>query len=366
MGTILRSIIGRCFAALSLTMILIGSAMAQDQTAEVHAVTIVAPPFVMKSGDQLTGFTIDLWNEIAARLKLKTSYQVAPDLSAVLDAMRTKTADVVVAPVFYTTERDAVYDFSYPTLEAGLQVMVRGTGGNAEPTPLKDVLHLLFSRSAVIWLAVGLIIILIPAHAIWLLDRGSEDGVSPDRSYIPGIFHALVWATTALVSQVQLLPRQWLARVIGLLWMFAGVVFIALYTAQLTATLTTEQIRGVINGPDDLPGKQVATIEATTAVKYLSAIGAQIQGYQTEDELVGALLNQKADAVVTNAAILRYYAAHAGLGRVSLVGPEFNRQDIGFVFQLDSHLRRQVNHALIAMREDGTYQQIYEKWFGSE
>jgi polar amino acid transport system substrate-binding protein len=33
---------------------------------------------------------------------------------------------------------------------------------------------------------------------------------------------------------------------------------------------------------------------------------------------------------------------------------------------LNSPLRREVNHALISLREDGTYQQIYEKWFGGE
>jgi polar amino acid transport system substrate-binding protein len=255
---------------------------------------------------------------------------------------------------FYTSERDKSFDFSHPILEAGLQVLVRGAGQNAEATPLRDVLALLFSRSAVIWLGVGLIIILIPAHVVWLLDRGNEDGASPSKNYFPGIFHALVWATTALVSQVQLLPSQWLARVLGLLWMFAGVVFIALYTAQLTATLTVNQFQGIINGPADLPGKRVATIADSIAVKYLQRIGAQVQEYQTLDEMLAALLNQQADAVLFSAPSLRYFAAHDGMGLASVVGPEVDRQSIGFMFQLDSPLRRQVNHVLIALREDGT------------
>jgi polar amino acid transport system substrate-binding protein len=247
-----------------------------------------------------------------------------------------------------------------------MQVLVRGAGEDAGPTPLRDVLNLLFSRSAVIWLGVGLIIILIPAHLLWLLDRGGEDGVSPSRSYFPGILQAMVWSATALVSQVQQLPGYWLARVLGLLWMFAGVVFIALYTAQLTATLTTQQIRGAINGPSDLPGKRVATIAGSTAVPYLQGIGAQVQQFQTADDLLSALMDQKVDAVFANAPSLRYFASHDGAGRASVVGPEINRQDIGFVFQLNSPLRRKVNHELLAMREDGTYQRIYETWFGSE
>lgn len=353
-------------AVMLLAMMLSSPVRAQDQGTEVRALTIVAPPFVIKQGDELTGFCVDLWNEVATRLNLKTNFQVAPDVSTLFDWMQANDAAVLVGPVFYSTDRDKIFDFSHPVLEAGMQVLVRGAGEGDNATPLRDVLALLFSRSAVVWLGVGLIIILVPAHLIWLLDRGREDSVSSGRGYFPGILQALVWAATALVSQVQQLPGHWLARLFGLLWMFAGVVFIALYTAQLTATLTTQQIRGAINGPSDLPGKRVATIASGPAVNYLQEIGAQVQQFETPDGLYAALLDQKVDAVFGNAPALRYFAAHDGAGRASVVGPEINRQDIGFVFQLDSPLRRRVNHELLAMREDGTYQRIYEKWFGTE
>jgi polar amino acid transport system substrate-binding protein len=79
-----------------------------------------------------------------------------------------------------------------------------------------------------------------------------------------------------------------------------------------------------------------------------------------------ALLDNKVDAVLLGAASLRYCAAHEGKGRVKMVGPEFNRQDVGIVFQLDSPLRKPVNSALLALREDDTYQRLCDKWFGSK
>ena len=148
--------------------------------------------------------------------------------------------------------------------------------------------------------------------------------------------------------------------------MFVGVVIIALYTAQLTATLTVEQIRGAINGPGDLPGKRAAVLANSTAAKYLREIRAEVMEFQTADEMFAALLDKRADAVLWTAPVLRYYATHGGAGRAKVVGPEFNKQDMGFVFQLGSPLRRQVNSALIALHEDGAYQRIHEKWFGSE
>ena len=52
---------------------------------------------------------------------------------------------------------------------------------------------------------------------------------------------------------------RWLARIIGLLGVIAGVVFFALYTAQRTGTLRAEQIRCPIDGRGDSPSKRVAT-----------------------------------------------------------------------------------------------------------
>ena len=366
MRAFMSAVARRCGAALALAMILFTSALAQDQAPVVRAAAGVLPPFVMKQGDQLTGFSIDLWNEIAARLKWTTTYQVAPDVDALLGSLRTKSADVIVTGVFYSTERDQEFDFSYPIMESGLQVMVRDEGGGMVPTPLKDVFNLLFSSSALVWLGVAFVIVIVPAHLLWLLDRGNDEGASPSKGYFPGILHALTWATTALVSQVQTLPSQWLARVIGLLWMFAGVVFIALYTAELTATLTVEQIRGAINGPDDLPGKKVATIEQGVAANYLHGIKAEVQEFPTLEQMYQALLDGRVDAVLLSAPALRYYAAHDGAGRVKMVGPEFDRNDIGFLFPLNDPLHRRVSSAIVALREDGTYQKIYGKWFGSE
>lgn len=366
MRAFVSTVVRRGIAAFLLTAVVLTSAAAQNQVREIRAVTFLVSPFVMKEGDQLTGFCIDLWNEIAARLKLKTHFEVVPDATAQFISMRTGSADVVVAPIVYTADRDREFDFSYPVLEAGMQIMVRGYNEVDSPAPLKQFVDLLFSRWAAMWLGVALIIILIPGHVIWLLDRGSEGSVSPDRKYFPGIFHGLNWAATALVSQVMTLPRHWLARILGLVWMYAGVVFIALYTAQLTATLTTERIRGAINGLSDLPGKRVATITDSVSAQYLQTIGAQVQTFPTIGEMCSALVNREVDAVFFNAAVLRYYAAHEGKGRVSVVGPEVNRQELGFLFQLNSPLRKQVGGALIAMREDGTYRRIHDKWFGGE
>jgi polar amino acid transport system substrate-binding protein len=70
------------------------------------------------------------------------------------------------------------------------------------------------------------------------------------------------------------------------------------------------------------------------------------------------------DAVVLSAPVLLYYAAHEGKGRVKIVGSKFQSSPIAIMVRLDSPLRRTVDRTLIALRESGTHQQIYDKWFG--
>jgi len=328
-------------------------------------VTRVLPPLVVQQQGQLSGFSIDLWNKIAERLQMKTSYQVAPDVRALLEEVRSGKAEVGISAISITAAREKEFDFSQPMLNAGLQIMVRGKGQESGSNPLWDVLGLLFSKAILVWLGIALLLILVPAHLVWLLERGDKDGLVPTKNYIPGIFHAMFWAAGTLATQGEQMPRQWLARVIAVLWMFTGVVFVAFYTAQLAATLTVQQIQGTINGPDDLQGRRVATTGGSTAAAFLRELKAQVQEVTRIDEAFDALLNNDVDAVVFDAPVLQYYAANAK-GRVHMVGSLFRKEDYGIVFQPASPLRKQVNQALLALREDGTYQQLYDKWFASK
>jgi polar amino acid transport system substrate-binding protein len=341
---------------------------AQNATSELQVATFVIPPFVLKTGDQLTGFSIDIWEAVAARMKVKSSYTIAGDKNSGIALLQSKKADIGVSGIYYSTELDQVIDFTYPILNAGLRIMVRDQDADNEAQfrPLRDWFSLLFSRASALWLLAALLMALIPAHVVWLLDRANEDGVSPSRNYFPGIFHSLFWTITTVAAQAPTIPRQWIARMFAVIWMFAGVVFISLYTAQLTALLTIEQIHGAIHGPGDLPGKRVGTVSGSTSATYLRKIRANVEEFPSLDEMNRALLEKEVDAVVLHAPVLNYYAAHEGQGRVKLVGPEFEKRDIGFVVPLGSPLRKKVSKELLALYEDGTYDRIYAKWFGSE
>ena len=84
------------------------------------------------------------------------------------------------------------------------------------------------------------------------------------------------------------------------------------------------------------------------------------------EDMFKALLDKKVDALLLNAPALRYYESHDGRGLVEVVGPEFNKGQLGIAFPDGSPWRRRVNNALLTMHEDGTYQRIEDRWFGRE
>jgi len=281
-------------AVLLATVISVSPALTQTVPATLRVETFVAPPFVFEQDGKLTGFSIDLWEEVAVRLKTKSDYQVAPEVAAGFDALRSKKADLIVSAVLITPERDKEFDFSYAILEAGQQVMVRNTGDAVVPNPLLELLGLLLTKTTLLWLGIAVLFMLIPAHLIWLLERRYKDGIIPTEKYIPGISHAIHWSATTLLTQAEQAPRQPLARVVSFVWMFTGIVFVALYTAQLTANLTVHQIRGAINGPEDLPRKQVGTIKgASIPINYLRAHNTNVREFSQVGDMFQALLDRR-------------------------------------------------------------------------
>jgi len=144
-----RSIFRRFALVIVLALMTVWSAAAQtsSSTRQLRVAVMPIAPLVMQENGSLTGFNIDLWNAIAARLQLKTDYQVVPDLASLLESMRSKNADVLVSPIVITAGRDQVFDFSLPTMQAGFQILVRDTGEAAASDPLADLLILLFSKT---------------------------------------------------------------------------------------------------------------------------------------------------------------------------------------------------------------------------
>jgi len=206
-------------------------------------------------------------------------------------------------------------------------------------------------------------LILIPAHVMWLVERRRTAGIIEDPRYLPGIGKAIWWAAGTVGAQADEMPRGPLGRFFAVIMMFASVVFVAFFTAALTSTLTVQQLQGDIRGPDDLPGKRVATIAGSTAAEYLRKNRVGVTEVAKIEQAYLALDKGQVQAVVFDSPVLLYYVANEGEGKAQVVGPIFRKEDYGIAVADSSPLRKRINMALLSLRENGEYQSLYDKWF---
>ncbi len=335
---------------------------AQPQPKSLRAATRLVRPFVFEDGGNLTGFSVELWNEIAKQLNVKSEFIVKPTVKDLLDAVKSKDVDLAIAAISITAEREVELDFSQPMFDAGLQILTPMQTSRA--ALVKTILANLFSAAVLPYILGVAIILVVIAHLVWLLERRHPTGMLTHPQYYPGIFETCWWAASTLATQADQMPRAALARVVAVFWMFTSVVFIAYFTAAVTSSLTLQQLRGDINGPEDLPGKRVASVKGSTAEEFLRQRNIEIAEFAKVEDAFVALQANQIDAIVYDAPVLLYYAAHEGKGKAQTVGAIFRKENYGVAFPDKSPLRKRVNEVLLKLKENGTYDQLYNKWFG--
>ena len=325
--------------------------------------TRLVSPFVIEDKGELGGFSIELWKNIAQELKIESNFIKNGNVNELLNLVKSKQVDAGISAISVTSERERDFDFSQPIFDSGLQILVRSQGHQSSISRLFDSL---FTPEFLQLVGMMLLIILIPAHIVWLVERKHQGGFLENSNYFPGIFKTCWWAAATLATQAEEMPKGALGRIMAVIWMFISVVFIAYFTATVTTSLTVDRLQSNIKSPQDLVGKRVATIISSTSANYLSQQKIETKEFKQIDEAFNALNSSNVDAVVFDAPILLYYAAHDGKGMVQVVGNIFRKESYAIALPNGSPYRKPINNALLSLQENGKYQEIYDKWFSTK
>lgn len=337
------------------------SSLAAANQTTLQVATRVIPPFVIQQGTELSGFSIDLWRNLATEMGVKSEFQIYPNVTQLLAAVAAKKADLGIAAVSITAEREEEFDFSYPIFTGGLQIMVRDPRlGGVRINPLTRI----FTNTFLKLLGLALLMVIVVSHTVWLFERHHK-GSMVSKTYFPGIFEAAWWAATTLANQADQMPRGLVTRVLALLWMFTSILFVAYFTAAFTTELTVQQLQGDIKNIGDLSGRTVATTTGSTASEFLHQRNIKPLEFPTIDQVYESLLTRRVDAVVFDSGVLSYYATHDGKNKVQMVGDILQPENYGVVLPSGSSLRKEVNVALLKLKENGTYQTLYNQFFAS-
>ena len=339
--------------------------MSTPKATVLRVVTKRFEPFVIYQDKKYIGFSIELWEKIAEDLGLEYELYGVNTIAKLLDEVERGAADVAIAGISITSKREQVLDFSHAFFETGLQIMVREGSESVLKEVISKVFTVIFSRELFYGVTFFFIILIIASHIIWALERRHNPQFP--AHYPQGLWHSIWWAvvTVTTVGYGDKTPKGAIGRLFGVVWILAGYFVFAYFTASVTTTAAVQELHGIIDGPQDLFGKKVATVKKSTAAEYLSGQGIPVVRVENIDKAYPLLESGKVDAIVYDAPVLQHHASKSGRGKVKVVGLLFQEQNYGIALQVQSPYREKINIALLKLIESGAYQEICDKWFGS-
>ena len=328
-----------------------------DRAPEQQATTLrvgIKPlePFVVRVGDRYSGFSIELWDEIARRNNWTTSYVWYDTLPPLLDDVSGSKVDVGIAGISINKEREARMDFSYPMFNAGLQVLAQQRTERSWLGPLRGL-----ASVAIVEYLVGLLLaIFLAGNIVWLFNRGQR--------YLHGMGNGMFRAAAIGLAGEMGEPPHSVARIGAVLWYVIGICFVSLFTASMTTELTVQQINGNIGGVRDLVDKRVVTVSGSTAAQYLTDRRIDFDLADTAEDAFARMNDGRADAMVFDAPVLQHYVQETDSDRLAVVGSVFQREDYGIALPRGSNNRKAINSTILEMLADGSYDRITEHYFG--
>ncbi|MBL4768387.1 MAG: transporter substrate-binding domain-containing protein [Rhodobacteraceae bacterium] len=345
---------------LAFTISLICGLWVQCLAAQTFTVsTVTRPPFSFVENGVDTGFSIELLGMIADTLEWDLEINRVDLFATMLSSVVSSDVDLAIANISITASREAIMDYSQPIFEAGLQIMVPSDGMKTPP-----LLKALLSTDLLAAIAIAFVLLMGGGMMMWWFERRAQPYF--DRPAAEAWFPSFWWALNLVVNGgfEERVPRTVFGRLFGVLLVVSSLFVVSIFVAKITAAMTVAALNGTVNSVNDLHRQRVATIENSTAAQYLTRRDIVFRAYPGLEPMLRDFEAGKIEAVVFDAPILSYYATHEGINFASMAGSVFRRENYGIIFPTGSPLVEDVNLALLSLRENGAYDELYTRWFG--
>lgn len=138
------------------------------------------------------------------------------------------------------------------------------------------------------------------------------------------------------------------------------------YTSGLTIVVPKDNTD--INGFADLKGKKIAVQIGTTSMEEAQKIeGAEVKALNSSADTFMELKAGNVDAVINDLPVNDYYIVKTKATDVKRLDDKLTSEEYGFAMKKGNiELKQKVDAALKTLKENGEYDKIYEKWFGTK
>lgn len=354
MSNVLRNLAGLvmiCFA-------LVGSARAQT-AAPLTFATVHRPPFAIFHETGVEGFSIDLMQAIASDLDKPLHFLKQPAFGDMLDGVRRAQVDGAIANISITASREIEMDFSQPIFESGLQILLPAEAGSVRR--LGSVL----AQEILVLGLLALALLFGGGFLMWLFERRHQAYF--DRPMREAMFPSFWWALNLVVNGgfEERMPMSRMGRIFAVFLVISSLFVVSIFVATITAAVTVDAIQSNVDSVNDLEGRQVATVAGSTSAEFLSRRDIAFRDFPDPEVMLRAFERGEVDAVVFDGPILAYYVMGRGKRHARLIDRVYRPENYGIALPTGSAIREEIDQALLRLREDGTYDDLVDRWFGT-
>ena len=319
-----------------------------------------APPFAMRNKQgEWEGISIELWKEIAKDLNLKYKFK-EQNLTAMLNGVEEGSSNVAIAAITVTLEREKRFDFSHCYYTTGLTIATTKQNQSGWVTLVKAF----FSYEMLTIIAYLATLLFIVGTITWLVER-KKNKENFHNDPIKGIASGIWWAavTMTTVGYGDMTPKTLVGRLIALFWMFASLLLVSSIIAGVTSVLTMANLKQhKVTTEADLTKVRVASVKDSVSDLYLKDKNVYPIYFKTVQEALVALEQKRVDAVVYDAALLKYLIKKDYPKSLTVTKNIFKPQNYAIALETNSSLKEPINRALLKVTNSSEWIDIKHKY----
>ncbi|WP_372886994.1 transporter substrate-binding domain-containing protein [Shimia sp.] len=349
----------RNLAVLALSYCAVVTGAQAQSAAPLNFATVHRPPFAIFHDDGVDGFSIDLMQAIAKDLGRPVEFAKQESFGDMLNTVRNAELDGAIANISITAAREIEMDFSQPIFESGLQILLPAEAGSVQR--LGGVL----AREILVLGALALALLFGGGFLMWLFERRHQ--VYFDRPMREAMFPSFWWALNLVVNGgfEERMPMSRMGRIFAVFLVISSLFVVSIFVATITAAVTVDAIQSNVDSVNDLEGRQVATVAGSTSAEFLARRDIGFRDFPDPEAMLRAFERGEIDAVVFDGPILAFYAMGRGKRHARLIDRVYRPENYGIALPTGSAIREEIDQSLLRLREDGTYDDLVDRWFGA-
>ncbi|KAM0869507.1 hypothetical protein ACQ4PT_040630 [Festuca glaucescens] len=319
----------------------------------------------------VTGYCIDLFDEVMRNLAYPVSYRYVPFHSStysydkLVELVREKKADMVVGDVTITAGRMEHVDFTMPFTESGWSMLV----AVRKETRASSMWIFLRPLTTSLWLAI-LVFFCFTGFVVWAIEHRINAEFRGPPSQQLGLTFYFAFSTMVFADKANLHSN--LSRLVVTVWVFVVLILTSSYTASLTSMLTVEKLQPTVTDVRDLQrhGLNIGYQEGSFIEPLLKKMGfheRRMKKYSSEEQYADALSKGSANggvaAVFDEIPYLKLFLSRYCDG-YAMVGPVYKTDGFGFVFPRGSPMVADASRQILILAEKEKTARIDKAWFG--